>query len=125
LDHRGGPRLEARIGVEWSLTMLGGGGNPQAWWEVDGKRSAHDSRGSASAVDTIVQGNDYIGISVTSTTANADAWWAPIETVSNSEDGFERVYQGSGLLLSWPVTLRRGERWTRTITNAVETTTGR
>ena len=28
--------------------------------------------------------------------AAADAWWAPVETISNSEDGFERVYQGSG-----------------------------
>ena len=39
----------------------------------------------------------------------ADAWWSPIETVSNSESGFERVYQGSTLLLSWPVRLEPGE----------------
>ncbi|MFL5684920.1 MAG: alpha-amylase/4-alpha-glucanotransferase domain-containing protein [Chloroflexota bacterium] len=123
LEHRGGPDLKARVGLEWSLTMLGGGGNPAAWWEVDGERSAHDGRGAASALDQISQGNDDIGVSVTSSMASADAWWAPIETVSNSEDGFERVYQGSGLLLSWPVTLRRGERWSRTIANTVTTTT--
>ena len=47
-----------------------------------------------------------IGVSVTTTIdVPADAWWAPIETISNSEDGFERVYQGSALLLSWPVRL--------------------
>ena len=34
--------------------------------------------------------------------AGADAWWAPIETVSNSEDGFERVYQGSGCCCPGP-----------------------
>ena len=39
----------------------------------------------------------------------ADAWWSPIETVSNSESGFERVYQGSSLLLSWPLRLAPGE----------------
>jgi len=122
LEHGGGPDLEARVGIEWSTTMLGGGGNPAAWWEVDGTRSPHDGRGSASGVGAIAQGNEDIGIVVTSTTTSADAWWAPIETVSNSEDGFERVYQGSGLLLSWPVKLRRGERWSRTITNLVETT---
>ena len=43
--------------------------------------------------------------------APADAWWAPVETISNSEGGFERVYQGSGLLLSWPIRLAAGERW--------------
>ena len=122
LEHRGGPDLDARIGIEWSLTMLGGGGNPAAWWDVGATRSAHDGRGSASRIDTISQGNDDIGMRVTSSTMGADAWWAPIETVSNSEDGFERVYQGSGLLLSWSVTLRRGERWSQTIANTVETT---
>ncbi len=42
-------------------------------------------------------------------TPAADAWWSPIETVSNSESGFERVYQGSSLLLSWPLRLAPGE----------------
>ena len=122
LEHDGGPEVNARIGVEWSLTMLGGGGNPAAWWDVGGMRSPHDGRGSAGGIDTISQGNDDIGVSVTSSMAGADAWWSPIETVSNSEDGFERVYQGSGLLLSWPVTLHPGESWSRTIANTVETT---
>ena len=35
--------------------------------------------------------------------------WYPVETVSNSEGGFERVYQGSSLLFRWPVTLAPGE----------------
>ena len=35
-------------------------------------------------------------------------WWAPVETISNSEAGFERVYQGAGLLLSWPLALAAG-----------------
>jgi alpha-amylase len=122
LEHGRGPEIAVRIGVEWSFTMLGGGGNPAAWWEVGGTRSPHDGRGSADSIDNIAQGNDDIGIRVISSMTGADAWWSPIETVSNSEDGFERVYQGSGLLLSWPVTLRPGERWSKTITNTVETT---
>jgi alpha-amylase len=125
LQHRGGPALDARVGVELSLTMLGGGGNPAAWWEVGADRVAHDASGSASGISTVAQGNDYIGVSVASTTTEADAWFAPIETVSNSEDGFERVYQGSGLLLSWPVHLGAGERWSRIVTNLVTTTRDR
>jgi hypothetical protein len=105
--------------------MLGGGGNPAAWWDVGGVRSAHDRSGTASEISTIAQGNDHIGVSVTTTTSEADAWWAPIETVSNSENGFERMYQGGGLLLSWPVELAPGARWTRTITNVVATTRDR
>ncbi len=122
LEHVEGPAMEARIGIEWSTTMLGGGGNPAAWWEVGGERTGHDRPGVAAGLSTIAQGNDHIGIALTTTTdVAADAWWAPIETVSNSEDGFERVYQGAGLLLSWPTRLGPGETWSRTIDQAVTT----
>jgi hypothetical protein len=108
--------LEARLGSEWAPTMLGGGGNPQAWWDVDGERTGHDTTGAAAGVVSLRQGNSWLGLEVeTSVSAAADAWHAPIETVSNSEAGFERVYQGSALLLSWPVRLAPGERWSVTI----------
>ncbi len=35
--------------------------------------------------------------------------WYPVETVSNSEGGFERSYQGSSLLFRWPIALAPGE----------------
>jgi alpha-amylase len=42
------------------------------------------------------------GIRVTLHAPNAEAFWvAPIETVSESEGGFERVYQGSQILALW------------------------
>ncbi|HYL46455.1 MAG TPA: alpha-amylase/4-alpha-glucanotransferase domain-containing protein [Candidatus Limnocylindrales bacterium] len=40
-----------------------------------------------------------------------DFWIAPIETVSESEDGFERIYQGSQILAVWPVELAPGGEW--------------
>ncbi len=39
-------------------------------------------------------------------------WVAPIETVSESEDGFERIYQGSQILAVWPVEIASGAEWT-------------
>jgi alpha-amylase len=126
LEHRDGPPLDARIGLEWSTTMLGGGGNPAAWWEAAGERTGHDVGGSATDLTSIAQGNDHVGVTVTTTTdAPAEAWWAPIETISNSEGGFERVYQGSGLLLSWPVRLGPGERWSRMVRHVVTTAVDR
>ncbi len=38
-------------------------------------------------------------------------WIAPIETVSESEEGFERVYQGSQIMGVWEVNLGSGEHW--------------
>jgi alpha-amylase len=38
-------------------------------------------------------------------------WVSPIDTVSESEEGFERVYQGSQILAVWNVTLSSSESW--------------
>jgi alpha-amylase len=114
--------IEARIGVEWTLMLLGGGANPAAWWDVGGIRTPHDAPGSAVAVTNLAQGNDSVGIAVeTGVSEPATAWWAPVETVSNSEGGFERVYQGAGLWLSWPLALAPDDTWTVTVTQAVAT----
>jgi hypothetical protein len=120
LEHRGGPPLRVRIGIEWPTLLLGGGGNPAAWWEVDGTRSPHDASGTANHIARISQGNDWLGLEVeTNVEPSAEAWWAPIETISNSEAGFERVYQGSALLLSWKVRLDSDGAWRVTIDQRV------
>ena len=118
-------RIAGRLGLEWGLMLLGGGGNPSAWYDVGGTRTAHDSAGTASGIEVIRQGNDWVGVAVESRLEPAgDAWWAPIETVSNSEAGFERVYQGSSLLLSWLVEVAPGTTSTVRVTNRV-TVSGR
>jgi len=117
VTNRSDAAIRCRLGQEWAVMLLGGGGNPSAWYEVGGARRSHDGSGTASDVARIGQGNDWVGVAVDSVPAPAaDAWWAPIETVSNSEDGFERVYQGSSILLSWPLDLAPGAE----VTVAVE-----
>jgi alpha-amylase len=116
IENRGDRAVALRVGTEWAITMLGGGGNPDAWWEIAGTRTSHDASGGAGNVEHLAQGNRWLGVQVdTSVSPAADAWYAPIETVSNSEAGFERVYQGSALLLSWPVDLAPGARRSATI----------
>jgi alpha-amylase len=122
VENRSDRALAGRLGVEWALTMLGGGGNPSAWWDVAGTRTGHDVAGTAGSVEALAQGNDYIGVWVdTRVTPAAEAWWAPIDTISNSEAGFERVYQGSALLLSWPLSLEPGAARTVRVDHAVAT----
>ncbi len=110
VTHNGTTPINMRLGLEWALHVLGGGGNPQAWYDVAGERTRHDGAGEAAGVSAIGYGNDWVGISVAARPSPAaDAWWSPIETVSNSEAGFERVYQGSTLVFTWPFVLQPGE----------------
>ena len=48
----------------------------------------------------------------------ARIWTFPLETVSQSEGGFEAVYQGSIVLALWQVTLAAGEPWKVTFDEA-------
>jgi 4-alpha-glucanotransferase len=126
IEHLGRDPIDARFGLEWSLIMLGGGANPAAYHEVDGKRLAHDGSGEAAAQSGVAAGNDTIGLRLESGIEPvADVWWAPIETISNSEGGFERIYQGSGQLISWPIRLQPGERLDARISQVILTTRDR
>ena len=118
--------LEFRLGVEFAITMLGGGGNPAAWWLIAEERTPHDGSGAATGVSALAQGNDDLGVRLDMTVDRAvDAWWSPIDTISNSENGFERVYQGSCLVLSIPVRLAPSERQALTVASVVTTTRDR
>ncbi len=103
--------FEALLGLEFAVMLLGGGHNPAAWHEVDGRRIPHDEFATASSVDRLMSGNDQLGIRLeTLVQPAADAWIFPIRTVSNSEGGFELVYQGSCILSLRPISLAPGER---------------
>jgi alpha-amylase len=45
----------------------------------------------------------------------ADIWRYPVETVSNSEAGYERVYQCSTVIPHWRIELQPGASWSATI----------
>ena len=112
LANSGPEPLAFELAVEWNFNLLGGGHNPAAYYQVgEGERTAHDVAGEVASAPAISFGNDYEGVGIVARPEPAARLtWYPVETVSNSESGFERVYQGSSLLFRWPVTLGPGER---------------
>jgi alpha-amylase len=111
--HQGDVPLGARLALGWSLNLLGGGGNPAAWWDTGDGRLPFDSEGELAGATSIACGNDALGVTVRAeATSPCDIWWASVDTVSISEDGFERTHQGSGLTFVWPLSLAPGERLT-------------
>jgi alpha-amylase len=118
VENRGDAPVTFELAVQWNVNLLGGGHNPAAYYETaEGERTPHDVAGEvASAAGTLAFGNDYEGVRVeASVEPAARLTWYPVETVSNSEGGFERVYQGSSLLFRWPVSLAPGEFATFTV----------
>ena len=121
IENRSTSPVRLDLGVEWALTMLGGGANPTAYYRVGAARLAHDSTGRYDDLGAIASGNDDVGIEVAMAIEPATiAWWSPIETISNSESGFERIYQGSALVFVWPLDLPAGERRSVSVRTVVE-----
>ena len=64
VHHRGDAADRGALGLEWSVKLLGGGGNPSAWYVVAGDRTAHDGTGRPTGVEAIGNGNDWVGVSI-------------------------------------------------------------
>ncbi len=101
--------LAVRFGVELNLTLLAGD-DPQRYYEVPGTgRVRLCERGCRSGADRFSMVDEWSRFRVTLRLDRpGDIWYMPIETVSQSEEGAERTYQGSALLAPWPLTLNPG-----------------
>ena len=67
------------------------------------------SRGELDGVGEVRLEDDWSGIRLAFQLEPACGFWRfPIETVSQSEDGFERNYQASSLLFHWRLSLEPG-----------------
>jgi 4-alpha-glucanotransferase len=108
--------LKTRFGIEGNWGMLGGKGNPYAWYQINGERCSEqgtlDSWGIAENVSEVALINSNIDVCVTlQPGVPAELWRMPVETISNSEAGLERNYQCSCTLLHWAVDIPPGDRW--------------
>ncbi len=122
VENRGTGTLETTLGVEWAMTMLGGGANPAAYYVLDGERVPHDSAGIRASVAMLRSGNQDVGLDIaTRVDPAAEAWISSIDTVSSSEAGVERVYQGSALVFTWPLVLPPDASATVRVQHAVTT----
>ncbi len=98
------------IGVETVLNFLAPDA-PDRFIETHGEQ--HNLRWSGAAPASsmrLIDGFQKVSAAISAKDAR-EFWIAPIETVSDSEDGFERVYQGSQILAVWPVELKAGAAW--------------
>jgi hypothetical protein len=113
---RAAPQAASMIAaIETTLNFLAPAA-PDRYFEAAGER--HPLRWSASVPASELRVVDeWQKVSVTLSAPNArDYWVAPIETVSESEEGFERIYQGSQILAIWPLEMKPGAEWNGQLT---------
>jgi 4-alpha-glucanotransferase len=120
LTNEGQGRLHTSFASEWNFNLLGGGGNQQAYYQVEGHELANshfDSTGEVAGVRAFHIGNTWLQQDVGfKFDQEATLWRFSIETVTGSEAGFERTHQGSCATLIWPLILDGGQEWSVEIT---------
>jgi hypothetical protein len=94
--------LAGRWGVQWNLA-LSGGDAPGRYLALPDRPSL-GSRGRRSGVNEVALVDEWLALEARLRwSPAAELAWGPVETVSVSEGGFERIYQGLALLLLWPL----------------------
>lgn len=102
--------FEGVLEIEWNINLTGGGGNPQAYYRWGSEEARHDTAGAVAAGTHLSMGNEYEGVDIAAEPEPpAEQEWYSVDTVSNSEAGFERMHQGSCLTQRWPLVLAAGE----------------
>jgi 4-alpha-glucanotransferase len=97
------------IGLETVLNLLAPD-KPDRYFAFGMER--HPLRWSGTAKGPVRLADEWQNVAVELEAPGAEEFWiAPIETVSESEEGFERVYQGSQILPVWRPQIAAGELW--------------
>jgi 4-alpha-glucanotransferase len=108
---------------EFNFSLLAGNA-PDRYYEIEGADLGDRTlagRGVLEKVKQIKLVDGWKGFSVLlALDRAADFWRFPIETVSQSESGFERTYQSSVLLFNWKFSLQPNEKWNTKIVLRIE-----
>jgi len=106
--------LPMRFASEWTFGLLAGDA-PDRYYEspdIEIKNPKMNSTGEIKNANELSLVDEWTGMKVGLYTEKLCTFWrTPIETVSLSEEGFERVYQGSIIFVLWDFLLLPGESW--------------
>lgn len=112
--------LDFALGIELVANLLAPDA-PDRYFELDGRRQRLRWSGEVPGRSRVRVVDEWQHVRIELTARQADAWWiAPIETVSQSEAGSERVYQGSSLLAVWRIELAPKASWEAELTYTAE-----
>ena len=110
----GGEKRKTNFGIELNINLLAGDA-PDRYYDIPGHPLEDRKLGSIGELEDVSEiqlVDEWEGMRVIlKTDRNCNLWRFPVETVSLSESGFERIYQGSCLLLHWPLDLEPGKEF--------------
>jgi len=109
VTNRGREKVDFFLGVEWNLTLLAADALDR-YIVVNNEKYMMNQTGSNTRVKKWSVTDEYFKLRAEfKTSVPAELLRYPIETVSQSEDGFESNYQGTCFIALFPVSISAGE----------------
>lgn len=114
ITNQSGEELNTTFGCEFNFSLLAGNA-PDRYYDIPGhtldKRHLA-STGETNNVTRLSLVDEWLKLKLSLLFSQPAALWrAPVETVSQSESGFERVYQSSMVMPLWRISLGAGAAW--------------
>ena len=112
LQNKGETQLDFIWMVEHNFTLLAGDAADRIYILPEGQMedSRMASKGVLTDIDTLGMRDEYFKFELQlNYSPDVELWRFPVETVSQSEEGFESVYQGSCVAGCWRVQLEPGQ----------------
>ncbi len=110
LAHDGPGSVKLRFAVEFNYGLQAGHAHDRFYYNANGRLEDAflDSPGELQNADYLGMKDEYMKIDIQlSGSDNPAIWRVPVETISLSEAGFERVYQSSAILLVWDLEIEK------------------
>jgi hypothetical protein len=136
VDRRSGTQLEVRydlsgmqpgqrlrFGVEFNFAAMPAGADDRYYYDAQGSRLGRlESELDLEATDRIGLVDEWLGIDAAlEFSVAAGLWTFPIQTVSNSEGGFELVHQSCAVFPHWDVVANSAGEWSVDIRLSIDT----
>jgi hypothetical protein len=123
IENLSAEELNTSFGSEFNFSLLAGNADDR-YYDIPGhwldKRNLA-SVGETNSVQQVGLVDEWLKLNLTlAFSQSATLWRAPVETVSQSEGGFERVYQSSMVMPIWRLSLSPGKSWEAEIRVKVE-----
>lgn len=102
------------FGSEFNFATMPGGASDRYFYDASGSQlGSLDSRQNLQSATRIGLVDEWQGLDVSvEFSANAQVWAFPIETISQSESGFELVHQSVALIPHWEFQVPESGSWT-------------
>jgi alpha-amylase len=117
------PDLPIHFGVEFNFAAMAGGATDRFFYDENGRQlGLLDARQDLGKMSRLGLVDEWLGLDVAlETTVPCGFWTMPIQTVSQSESGFELVHQSCAVVPHWEFVAAADGRWSVQLTLSLDT----